>query len=119
MNLTTWLYPARWVLAPFLGVFGFMQGGWTGALTAIVGCFSIVAGIGTAIISPDPPVADAPEIQLAHRVGGALSAGGCALGILYGGWRTGFAWAILGHFLGIILPLLVAVELMKRRKRAA
>jgi hypothetical protein len=82
---------------------GFLQAGWRGLLTALLASWNAWP----AIARPERIADPAPtRLERAQRVGGLIGAVLTCAGLVYGGWRMGWAWGAAGFVTGLALGFL-------------
>lgn len=90
------------LLALAMFVFGFMEGGFLGALTGFLATSLI--GISLGILFGDPQANVAPArsgLGIAQRAAALIAGTLTVAGVILGGWRWGWAWTLLGFLTGV------------------
>ena len=93
--------------AVLLGSLGFVEVGILGALTGIVAGLGIGSGVAMLFAAKGADLSAFHRLRDRQRLGGFMSATLCGAGAAYGGWTTGWAWALAGYALGAITALTV------------
>jgi hypothetical protein len=79
---------------------GFVQAGWRGMLTALLASWNAWPAIARQErITTSTPT----RIERAQRLGGIIGAVLTCAGLVYGGWRHGWAWGGAGFMIGLAL----------------
>lgn len=90
-----------------LGVWGFLQASWAGAITGIVA--GMAGASGFAISYGEKGTGTAPEessVGLWQRIGGFTATILVIAGVYFGGWTWGWAWAVGGYVAGMLVAFL-------------
>jgi hypothetical protein len=85
-------------------IYGFVRGGWAGALTGLVTVLAIGSGLAIFLAEPGTGVEESPR-PLPQRFGGMVAAVATLGGAVHGGWRSGWLWGAAGFLLGLVVAL--------------
>ena len=103
-----------------LAFYGFTQAGVLGILTGLIAGFGVGSGLSILAALKFTEVSTSPSERAAQRLGGLVSAVGCAAGVYYGGWTLGSLLGMIGYATGMVVALLLGVIAARRSgKRGA
>lgn len=89
-----------------LGIYGFVAGGWLGALTGVVTGMAVFSGMAIMLGEQGTGVDDDRTLAgKAQRFGGLIGGIAALVGAYIGGWRWGWGYAIGGYVLGMLTSL--------------
>jgi len=92
-----------------LAAYGFTQAGVLGVLTGAIAGFGIGSGLAIVAAARFIKVSTSPSDRTAQRLGGLISAVGCAAGIYYGRWALGSVFGMAGYAAGMLATMLIAI----------
>ncbi len=90
-------------------IYGYMQAGFAGVLTALVALVGVGSGLAISAGEHGTGVQPSGAMATAQRLGGRVAAIASLAGCFYGGWRFGWAWGVGGYVLGIVCALGLAL----------
>src|SRR5437868_5770234 len=92
-----------------LAAYGFTRAGVLGILTGAIAGFGIGSGVAILAAARFAKVSTSPSERTAQRLGGLISAVGCAAGIYYGRWALGSVFGMAGYAAGMLATTLIAI----------
>ena len=98
---------AAFLMLPFT-IYGYVQAGFSGALTGFVAVVAVGSGVAIAAAEPGTGVEHSGSVATSQRLGGSLAAIAALAGCYFGGWVFGWAGGVVGYVLGIVGALCLA-----------
>jgi len=98
--------------------YGFGRAGVLGALTGLVGAVGVGSGLAIALAGGGTAIAGSGSVRTAQRIGGLLAAVGCAIGVVYGQWHSGWMWGVGGYLGGAASAIVLGAVLALTAARA-
>jgi hypothetical protein len=97
------------IFAIALAVIGFRSAGVLGAITGLVAAIGVGSGLAIMVQARGTDLDARPSVRRGQRLGGAIAAVACGVGVYYGGWRWGWTWGLLGYVTGTLAALVLGV----------
>jgi hypothetical protein len=97
--------------------FGFLAGGFPGALTGFLAVLAIGSGLAISVSEAGTGVHEVFRIRAVQRIGGILIAALSALGLYRGGWAWGWLWVLVAYLgtTGLVAVIGLAVGGLGRK----